>query len=42
MNNEKLKAGGVFTVKCFDESGNLKWEAEKHNLVRASVVPEAV
>ena len=25
--------GGVFHVKCFDAAGNLKWEAEKHNLV---------
>jgi hypothetical protein len=29
----KTSAGGVFTVKCFDQNGNLKWEAEKHNLV---------
>lgn len=33
MFNEKVKAGGVFTVQCFDEEGNLKWAAEKHNLV---------
>jgi hypothetical protein len=28
-----VRGGGVFTVKCFDQDGNLKWEAEKHNLV---------
>lgn len=33
MFNEKLKAGGVFTVQCFDKEGNLKWTEEKHNLV---------
>ena len=33
MSIEKVKAGGVFTVKCFDAEGNLKWTAEKHNLV---------
>jgi hypothetical protein len=33
MFNEKVKAGGVFTVQCFDQDGNLKWQAEKHNLV---------
>ena len=33
MFNEKVKAGGVFTVQCHDENGNLKWQAEKHNLV---------
>lgn len=33
MSIEKVKAGGVFTVKCFDGEGNLKWTAEKHNLV---------
>jgi hypothetical protein len=33
MSIEKVKAGGVFTVQCFDKDGNLKWEAEKHNLV---------
>ena len=33
MFNEKVKAGGVFTVQCFDKDGNLKWQAEKHNLV---------
>jgi hypothetical protein len=25
--------GGVFTVECRDAAGNLKWTAEKHNLV---------
>lgn len=30
---EKTSAGGVFTIQCFDKEGNLKWEAEKHNLV---------
>lgn len=33
MSNEKVKAGGVFTVQCFDKDGNLKWVAENHNLV---------
>lgn len=33
MFNEKAKAGGVFTVQCYDKEGNLKWSAEKHNLV---------
>ena len=33
MSKEKAKAGGVFTVKCHDSEGNLKWSAEKHNLV---------
>jgi len=33
MSIEKVKAGGVFTVKCFDAEGNLKWSEEKHNLV---------
>ena len=27
------KAGGVFHIQCHDAQGNLKWEAEKHNLV---------
>lgn len=26
-------AGGVFTFKCFDKDGNLKWEEKNHNLV---------
>ncbi len=33
MFNEKVKAGGVFIVQCHDKDGNLKWQAEKHNLV---------
>ena len=33
MFNEKVKAGGVFTVQCFDKDGNLKWTEENHNLV---------
>jgi len=33
MSLEKVKAGGVFTVQCFDTEGNLKWSEEKHNLV---------
>jgi hypothetical protein len=27
------RGGGVFTVKCFDKDGNLKWEESAHNLV---------
>jgi hypothetical protein len=30
---DKVSAGGVFTVQCFDAAGNLKWETSKHNLV---------
>jgi hypothetical protein len=30
---ESTKGGGVFTVECHDAQGNLKWVAEKHNLV---------
>ena len=30
---DQVAAGGVFTIKCFDADGNLKWETEKHNLV---------
>jgi hypothetical protein len=30
---EKVKGGGVFTLKCFDKDGNLKWESVSHNLV---------
>lgn len=30
---EGLKGGGVFKVACHDAQGNLKWEAESHNLV---------
>lgn len=33
MSTEKAKAGGVFTVQCFDEYGNLKWEEASPNLV---------
>ena len=33
MFKEKVKAGGVFTVQCFDKEGNLKWAEENHNLV---------
>jgi hypothetical protein len=33
MSIEKVKAGGVFTVQCFDSAGNLKWTEENHNLV---------
>jgi hypothetical protein len=33
MSIEKVKAGGVFTVKCFDSEGNLKWEDKTPNLV---------
>ena len=29
----QVRGGGVFTVQCHDADGNLKWEAEKHNLV---------
>jgi hypothetical protein len=31
--NEKIQAGGVFHVQCFDKDGNLKWEDQMHNLV---------
>jgi hypothetical protein len=30
---ETLQGGGIFNAKCFDKDGNLKWEAENHNLV---------
>jgi hypothetical protein len=30
---DKVAAGGVFTMQCFDKEGNLKWEAKEHNLV---------
>lgn len=30
---EALSGGGVFSVKCYDSEGNLKWEHEEHNLV---------
>ena len=30
---DKVSAGGVFTIQCFDKDGVLKWEATKNNLV---------
>jgi hypothetical protein len=33
MLGEKLLAGGVYTVQCFDKDGNLKWEETNPNLV---------
>ena len=33
MSIEKVKAGGVFTVTCYDKDGNLKWEEKTPNLV---------
>lgn len=30
---EGLKGGGIFTVRCHDKDGNLKWENKSHNLV---------
>ncbi len=33
MSHENAKAGGVYTLQCHDQNGNLKWEAESHNLV---------
>ena len=33
MLNDKVKAGGVFTIQCRDKDGNLKWEESSHNLV---------
>jgi hypothetical protein len=30
---DSVRGGGVFKVECFDAQGNLKWEAESHNLV---------
>jgi hypothetical protein len=27
------RGGGVFTFKCYDKDGNLKWEDSAHNLV---------
>jgi hypothetical protein len=29
----RVRAGGVFKIQCIDKDGNLKWEAESHNLV---------
>lgn len=31
--DNKLRAGGIFTVRCHDKEGNLKWEQKSHNLV---------
>ena len=31
--NDRLKGGGIFTVRCHDKEGNLKWEQKSHNLV---------
>jgi len=28
-----IKGGGIFTVRCRDKEGNLKWEQKSHNLV---------
>jgi hypothetical protein len=33
LSGEDATALGYFTVQCFDKDGNLKWEAENHNLV---------
>jgi hypothetical protein len=33
MSIEKVKAGGVFTIQCFDKDGQLKWEDKTPNLV---------
>lgn len=30
---DKVRAGGVFKIQCIDKDGNMKWEAESHNLV---------
>ena len=30
---DNAAGGGVFHFQCFDKDGNLKWQAEKHNLV---------
>ena len=29
----RLRAGGIFTVRCHDKDGNMKWESKSHNLV---------
>lgn len=29
----RARAGGVYTVICYDKDGNLKWEEKAHNLV---------
>lgn len=31
--SDGVSGGGKFKVTCFDKDGNLKWEAESHNLV---------
>ena len=31
--HDGIRGGGVFRVECRDVEGNLKWAAEKHNLV---------
>ena len=31
--DNKLRAGGIFTVVCRDKDGNLKWQSKSHNLV---------
>ena len=31
--SNRLKGGGIFTVRCHDKEGNLKWEQKSHNLV---------
>ena len=31
--DNKLRAGGIFTVVCRDKEGNLKWESKSKNLV---------
>lgn len=33
MSHEKASVGGVYHLQCHDKDGNLKWEAESHNLV---------
>jgi hypothetical protein len=33
MHTEKVKAGGVYILKCLDKAGNLKWEVKSDNLV---------
>jgi hypothetical protein len=33
MSIEKVKAGGVFTLTCYDKDGNLKWQDKTPNLV---------
>jgi len=33
QSKDKVAAGGVFTIQCFDSEGNLKWEDKNHNLV---------